>query len=85
VGQIYTGRSLLHYIKNKKIHYQIAINEHVVALKAVSNRVGILTGRGTILVADLEVRPPKNASDRPFELHDSHEIKPSPHDQIAVF
>lgn len=26
VGQIYTGKCLLHYFKGKKIHYQISIN-----------------------------------------------------------
>jgi hypothetical protein len=51
----------------------------------VSNRVGMLTGRGTVLVADLEVKPLKNANDRPFELHDSIEVKVSPEDHITVF
>jgi hypothetical protein len=53
VGQKYTGRSILHYIKNKKLNYQVTINEHIMDLKSVSNKVGMLTGKGTILIADM--------------------------------
>lgn len=45
----------------------------------------MLTGRGTVLVADLEIKPLKNANDRPFELHDSIEVKANPEDHITVF
>lgn len=45
----------------------------------------MLTGRGTVLVADLEVKPIKNANDRPFELHDSTQVKVDPEDHITVF
>lgn len=45
----------------------------------------MLTGRGTLLIADMEVNWIKNGNDRPFELHDSIEITVNAEDQITTF
>lgn len=54
------------------------------SLKAIRNRVGLLTGRGTILCFDLETTS-RDKEDRNINVHNSLEIKPHPEDSITVF
>ena len=59
LGQIYAGKSSLSFISNKKLIYRININEHIMLLKSIGNRVAALTGKGTVLVLNF----PTNHSD----------------------
>lgn len=74
VGQIYTGKSTLYYFSDQKMQYRINVSDHIVTMSAISNRVGVLTGRGTVLVFDLDASL-KNVEDRSLNVHNSLEIK----------
>jgi hypothetical protein len=53
-GAIYTGKTLLLQVQGRKVQWRTTILEHIVALKSTGNRVGMLTGRGTLLLADFQ-------------------------------
>jgi len=59
VGATYTGKSQLLYFQNRKLLYKVVVNHHIMSLKAVANRVALLTGRGTIFIADFDTFPAK--------------------------
>jgi hypothetical protein len=68
MGKIYRGKSILYYFSDKKLQYKININDHIITMKSISNKVGILTGRMTIIMLDIEVNLIKNSTDRTYEL-----------------
>jgi hypothetical protein len=83
MGSIYKGKSYLHYVCDKKVQYRVNIPEHIVALKAISNRLAILTGRGTVQIIDLDSS--KGFSDRIFDIPTQPlEIVLDDNDQITV-
>jgi aspartate-semialdehyde dehydrogenase len=84
VGQIYTGKSAVYYFNNKKMQCKINVSDHVVAMRSICNRVGVLTGRGTVLVFDLETVSAKNVEEKILNVHNSLEIKANAEDQITV-
>lgn len=53
------------------------------ALKAIGNRVAILTGRGTIYIADFDTSP--NKYSEPIDLSYSPVLKANYDDQITAF
>ena len=53
-------------------------------MKALSNKVAILTGQGMIKIFDLEVNLIKNASEKSFDINDCVEINIDQSDQITV-
>lgn len=71
MGQIYTGKSSLYYFNNKKMQCKINVSDHVVVMSSIKNRVGVLTGRGTVLVFDLETAAAKNGDERSLTIHNS--------------
>jgi hypothetical protein len=70
MGQIYKGRSVLHYFRNKKLQYRVNVDEHIVAMKSVNNRTALQTGRGTVLIVDLETNLQNMGGQLPYDLDD---------------
>jgi hypothetical protein len=54
LGQIYNGKSILSFISNKKILHRISVNEHLHLLKSIGNKVAALTGKGTVIIINIE-------------------------------
>jgi hypothetical protein len=49
-------KTILSYISDKRIIYRIIVQDHIIQLRALGNKVAALTGRGTILIFDLDTK-----------------------------
>ena len=58
MGQIYTGKTCLHYFtyKKRELKSKTNIDEHIVSMKAIGNRLALLTGRGTVIIFDFDTK-----------------------------
>lgn len=66
MGQIYKGKTLLSIFSQKKLSYRVIINQHIVSMKSVSNRVAALTGKGNIIIFSLPMKSQSSNFDRPI-------------------
>jgi hypothetical protein len=53
MGQVYGGKSSLSLISSKKLIYRITVNEHLLLLKTIGNKLAALTGKGTVFIMNL--------------------------------
>ena len=84
MGQLYTGKVYLHYFtKSRQQQQRILFNEHIMKIKSFSNRIAMLTGKGTIIIFDIDTTS-KN-EDKQLDNADLIELKANSEDQVTAF
>lgn len=70
-------------INNKKILYRISVSEHLHVLKSIGNKVAALTGKGTVIIINMETYS-QEGDMQSYEYREMQEVQIEEDDQITT-